>query len=129
LLQHAKLVNVRPMLDDLAVLQANDVYFAPGRAFAGGWHTRKFAFHRAAPGRALDDPIPFSNDVLDSVLKVAEGGAQHGEELFGCLAGGRHTGRDRVLDVVGRDQTLKQGPIASVEGFYGTPGDGFVFFG
>ena len=57
--QHAHLIYVRPMLDDLAIGEAEYVHFRPRCFFARRFHTAKFAFHRPTRGDTLRDQVAF----------------------------------------------------------------------
>src|SRR5262245_11177147 len=71
----------RPMLADLAVLEAVDVNFRPGDALVGGL----FAHHRALMRRGgrtpFDYPVSGSNKILFLYDYVREGAIHHNPDL------------------------------------------------
>jgi len=73
LLQHAHLINIRPMLHKFAIrASAGDVDFRPRCRLAGWEHAQKLPLHRAVSGEPLHDLIPFGDRVLHRVVQVGK---------------------------------------------------------
>src|SRR5258708_2855883 len=60
--------------------------------------------------------VPFSDQVLDNIVQVGKGGAQHHDHLAHRLGATIiHARRNLVIEAVGRDQLVCDGEVALVE--------------
>jgi len=127
--QHAHLVNVCPMLHDLAIGEAEYVHFRPRCSFARRFHTVKFAFHRPTRGDALRDQVAFPDGIFDFVGEIGERGDQRGHKLFGVFDRARYSRRHCVINAFGVRHLIEDAYVALAEFGWDAIGSPPILFG
>src|ERR1700680_1369493 len=115
LLQHAQLVNICPVLHQLATDYTGDVNLRPGCLLAGGGNPQKCTLLRPTRRQAVDDRIPFGDLVFNRILKVGEGSAKCGDKLFEPIEIARDTGSSDVLHIIGGHDLVRGGEVSLIE--------------
>src|SRR5215212_5968099 len=83
--QHAQLVDVAPVLDHLAVSNAQDVYPRNRYLIAGGSNAYELALMSATNPQTSYHLISLGDHVFYVHLKVGEGSMHRGDELLEAL--------------------------------------------
>src|SRR5919201_1673347 len=106
LLEQPEHVELGPVLDDLAVGDADDVDTAKGDLPAGGRDTHPLGSMGTGEGLAGDDLVALDDHVVDGDLVVRKGSPKRHREHLVSLPGRRQARRSRVVDEVRREALL-----------------------
>ena len=72
LLKHAHIVDLAPVLHNLAVLHAANVHLAPGSLLPGCWDAHKFASLRSLGSQTHGNLIAIGKHVFNRVMEVGK---------------------------------------------------------
>src|SRR5712691_2620530 len=89
LLQHPELVELRPALGDLSVLEARDDHAGYRRVLSGRWDSREISALGPGRGDALYDEVALGDLLLDLEAKIRDRAAVQRGDLLQPLRPGR----------------------------------------
>jgi hypothetical protein len=115
LLQQAQVISVVPTLYHLTAGETEDTDRRKLHGPAGGGNPHELSSVCAATHDPRCDSISLGNQILNNIMVIGEGAAQHGDQLFDALSVRRCSSGGTMVDEVVGEHLVDYGEVSLID--------------